>query len=166
MTEDPYDPYFNYTPTQSHLKCLWFHAIVSDHTIFTTSEPAIFQSLVEHFIISLDSWSSSNQQPLNHWVSAKRHSNRWWCNKALNDQSPPISDEEVTLNRSQQTALSQLRSGHCSCWTLRRIGWTTPVDSSCQDCGANPHNVNHLFNWKNPDKTIQWFSYINTQNLE
>ena len=66
-------------------------------------------------------------------------------NRVLNTQAPDIADEEVSLPRQYRTALSQLRSGHCSALNAfkHRIGVSQTY--TCPSCHHSTHDTPHLF---------------------
>ena len=97
-------------------------------------------------------------------------------NRVLNYHPPPISDEEIYLTRRQRTTLSQLRSGHCK---LLNSYKKETDSSSYPDCGMDPQDVPHLFNftahptnlipeslWDRPVKTIRELSFLDPENLD
>ena len=59
--------------------------------------------------------------------------------------TPPIDPAEQLLPQSYRSALSQLRSGHCSRLQSYRhsLGWVD--DPSCHECRSTDHTVAHLF---------------------
>ena len=66
-------------------------------------------------------------------------------NRVLNNQPPPINDEETLLSRRQGTTLSQLRSGHCKLLNSYKKQLKQSDSSSCPDYGMDPQDVAHLF---------------------
>ena len=66
-------------------------------------------------------------------------------NPVLNLQPPDISEEETILPRQYRTALSQLRSGHCSALnSFRRMIHISDTDT-CPSCNQARHTTQHLF---------------------
>ena len=66
-------------------------------------------------------------------------------NRVLKERPPPVSDEELRLNRRQRCTLSQLRSEHCHLlqdYKHMVLGETSDI---CAYCGASPQVVRHLF---------------------
>ena len=101
-------------------------------------------------------------------------------NVVLQERAPPISADEQELTRRQRTTLSQLRSGHCRLLGSyqSRIKKDPSLDT-CEDCGATPHDVGHLFNctahatnlvpidlWERPAESIREFSYLIERDLD
>jgi len=66
-------------------------------------------------------------------------------NRVLNLQPPDIAEEETSLPRQYRSALSQLRSGHCSALNTyrHRIGITDTY--TCPSCQQSPHDTHHIF---------------------
>ena len=100
-------------------------------------------------------------------------------NRVLNNQPPPIKDEETHLSRRQRTTLSQLRSGHCKRLNSYKKRLKQSDSSSCPDCGMDPQDVPHLFDctshtndlspvnlWDRPTETIRELSFLDPDNLD
>ena len=89
------------------------------------------------------------------------------------------SDEEIYLTRRQRATLSQLRSGDCKLLNSYKKRLKQTDSSSCPDCGMDPQDVPHLFNytahpttltpeslWNRPVKTIRELSFLDPENLD
>ena len=66
-------------------------------------------------------------------------------NRVLNLQPPDIAEEETSLPRQYRTALSQLRSGHCSALNEYRHRIGISHTDACPSCEQSPHNTQHIF---------------------
>ena len=66
-------------------------------------------------------------------------------NRVLNLQPPDIADEETSLPRQYRTALSQLRSGHCSALNSYRHRIGIAQTDACPSCHHSPQDTPHLF---------------------
>ena len=100
-------------------------------------------------------------------------------NRVLNNQPPPINDEETLLSRRQRETLSQLRSGHCKLLNSYKKRLKQTDSSSCPDCRIDPQDVFHLFDCTaHPNdlspvnlldkqvKTIREISFLDTGHLD
>ena len=100
-------------------------------------------------------------------------------NRVLNGRPPPISEDELRLNRRQRSTLSQLRSGHCQLLQAYKHRVKKEPSDICTDCGTSPQDVAHLFSctahptdltpidlWQKPVESIREFSYLDARNLE
>ena len=96
-----------------------------------------------------------------------------------NNRPTPINDEETLLSRRQRTTLSQLRSGHCKLLNSYKKRLKQSDSSSCPDCGMDPQDVPHLFDWTahpndlshvnlwdRPIETIRELSFLDPGNLD
>ena len=66
-------------------------------------------------------------------------------NRVLNTPTPDINEEELTLPRPYRTALSQLRSGHCSSLNEYKYIIHSSDTPSCPSCTYPLHNTHHIF---------------------
>ena len=66
-------------------------------------------------------------------------------NPVLNLQPPDIAEEESILPRQYRTALSQLRSGHCSALNSFRQMIRISDNDTCPSCNQASHTTQHLF---------------------
>ena len=100
-------------------------------------------------------------------------------NRVLNNQAPPINEEEILLSRRQRTTLSQLRSGHCKVLNSHNKRLKQSDSSGCPECGMDPQDVPHLFDctadpnylspvnlWDKPVETIRELSVLDPVNLD
>lgn len=66
-------------------------------------------------------------------------------NRVLKASPPPIAIDEASLPRDTQCTLSQLRSGWCKLLGSYQNKIDPSIPNKCDDCGATPHDVEHLF---------------------
>ena len=99
-------------------------------------------------------------------------------NRILYNRPPSINDEETLLPRRQRTTLLQLRAGHCKLLISHKKRLKQSDSSSCPDCGMDPQDVPHLFDymahandlshvnlWDKPSETIRELSFLDQGNL-
>ena len=90
-------------------------------------------------------WQSRPKSGEPHWPSSMFTSPCVLLPSELWLPPSPIDPAEQLLPRSYRSALSQLRSGHCSRLQAYRhsVGWAD--DPTCPDCRSTYHTVAHLF---------------------
>ena len=75
-------------------------------------------------------------------------------NKVLNENPPPIANEERKLGRETRTKLAQLRAGYSKMLCSYQSRIDQSVRDECPDCGESPHDTRHLFNCKTKPTTL------------
>ena len=67
-------------------------------------------------------------------------------NRVLKARPPIINPEETSLARTTRSTLAQLRSGWCKKLKSYQAKIDEAIPDICPECGASPHDVEHLFN--------------------
>ena len=84
--------------------------------------------------------------------------NNYAPSKVLDCTPPSVHNSEKELSRNARTKLSQLRSGYSRLLNSYNNRIDENIPNICPNCGATPHDTNHLFNCRSNPTELTVFS--------